>query len=216
MNLVFKDNKFFLIPFAIFLIAGGAFLITHTKTETHLIINHYHNSFLDTIMPYLTWLGDGWAGVILVVILLFVKLRFAIFACIAFLIESFLLQFSRRTIFHGMPRPATYFKGNPEIHWVPGVSFDYWNSFPSGHTACAFTIYFCLSILVKNNWLKFFFFFLALLTAFTRVYLSQHFFMDVYGGSILGVISALIAFFFVNTIKKNWAGQPIQKLFKRS
>ena len=213
---VFKDNKFFLIPFAIFLVCGAVFLIIHTKAETHLIINRYHNSFLDATTPYLTWLGDGWAGVILVAILLFVKLRFAIFACIAFLIESFLLQLCRNTVFHGWPRPATYFKGNPDIHWVPGVSMDYWNSFPSGHTACAFTIYFCLSILVKNNWLKFFFFLLALLTAFTRVYLSQHFFEDVYGGSILGVISASIAFFFVRMIRKDWAGQPLQKFFKRS
>ena len=213
---VFKDNKFFLIPFVLFLICGAIFLITHTKPETHLIINSYHNSFLDTTTPYLTWLGDGWAGIILVVILLFIKLRYAIFACIAFLIESFLLQLGRQTIFHGLPRPVEYFKGSDQLRLVPGVSMDHWNSFPSGHTACAFTIYFCLSILVKNNWLKFFFFSLALLTAFTRVYLSEHFFEDVYGGSILGVFSALIAFFLVRNNKKDWASQPIQKLFKRS
>src|ERR1051325_5308361 len=101
---VFKDNKFFLIPFAIFLVFGAIFLITHTKAETHLIINHYHNSFLDATTPYLTWLGDGWASVILIIILLFIKLRFAIFACIAFLIESFLLQLCRQTIFHEIGR----------------------------------------------------------------------------------------------------------------
>src|SRR5215510_9706557 len=120
---VFKDNKFFLIPFAAFLILGLVFLTCHTKTETHLIINSYHNSFLDSSISYLTWLGDGWAAVILVFILLFVKLRFAIFATTAFLIETFLLHFFRRTVFHGWPRPATYFKDNHDIHWVPGVSF---------------------------------------------------------------------------------------------
>ena len=93
---------------------------------------------------------------------------------------------------------------------------NYWNSFPSGHTACAFAIYFCLSMMVKNNWLKFFFFFLALLTAFTRVYLSQHFFMDVYGGSLVGAFSALVAYLIVLRIKKNWVEQPLQTILKRS
>ena len=213
---VFRNNKIFLVPFAAFLLFGTMFLIYNSKAETHLIINSYHNSFLDAITPYLTWLGDGWAGVILIIILIFIKLRYAILTAIAFLLETLITNLSRQTIFHGSPRPVSYFKGVHELHLVPGVSMNYWNSFPSGHTACAFAIYFCLSMMVKNNWLKFFFFFLALLTAFTRVYLSQHFFMDVYGGSLVGVISALVAYLIVLRIKKKWTEQPLQTILKRS
>ena len=36
-------------------------------------------------------------------------------------------------------------------------------------------------------------FFLALLGAYSRVYLSQHFFEDIYAGSFVGLIAALIA-----------------------
>ena len=213
---VFKDNRFFLIPFAAFIILGMVFLTCHTRAETHLIINSYHNSFLDKISPYITALGDGWTAIIVTILLVFTKLRYALLSGLAFFVASFFTQFFRRTIFHGWPRPVKYFEGIHELHFVPGVTPYSINTFPSGHTATAFAMFFCLSILVKNNFLKLLFFILALLVALSRVYLSQHFFADVYGSSLIGVFSALTAYFIVLLIKKNWPEQSLQTIFKRS
>ena len=216
MRSVFKDNRFFLIPFAAFLLIGAVFLTCHTRAETHLIINSYHNSFLDTISPYITLLGDGWTTIIVILALLFIKYRYALLTAISFLIASFFTQFLRQTIFHGWPRPVKYFEGVHELHLVPGVANYSINTFPSGHTTTAFAMFFCLSILVKNNFLKLFLFILALLVAFSRVYLSQHFFGDVYGSSLLGVFSAMVSYFFILNMKKNWPERSLQTIFKKS
>ena len=216
MTSVFKDNKFFLIPFAAFLLFGLVFLTCHNRAETHLIINSYHNSFLDKISPYITALGDGWTAVIVTLVLVFIKFRYVLLTGISFLIAAFFTQSLRHTIFQGWPRPAKYFEGIHELHLVPGVTPYSINTFPSGHTTTAFALFFCFSLLVKNNSLKLLFFILALLVAFSRVYLSQHFFGDVYGSSILGVFSALVAYYIVLNVRKDWIGQPLQKIFKRS
>jgi membrane-associated phospholipid phosphatase len=55
---------------------------------------------------------------------------------------------------------------------------------------------------VKNNFLKTGFLLLALLIGYSRIYLSQHFLEDVYGGSIVGTVTTFFIFWLA--MKKNW------------
>jgi membrane-associated phospholipid phosphatase len=205
-----------LIPYLIFLLAGTIFLLTFSRTDGHLLINSYYNSFFDFIMPYVTFLGDGTLAGIIIFILLFVKYRYALLTGIAFLFVILFTQGLRQTIFHGWPRPSTYFKDIHSLHFVPGVELHSINTFPSGHTTTAFALYFCLAVMTKNNGLKFLLFLLSLAVAYSRVYLSQHFFADVYGSSILGICSAVIAYAIIQTFQKSWTEQSLFNLFKRS
>ena len=215
MKALFRNNKVFFIPYLVFLVSGLVFMICNSRAETHLIINSYYNSFLDTISPYLTALGDGWTSVVVILFLLLIKYRYALLTGISFIVASLLVQLFRQTIFHGWPRPVKFFEGVHQLHLVPGVTIRYFNTFPSGHTATAFALFFSLSVLVKNNFLKLIFFILALAVAYSRVYLSQHFFGDVYGGSLIGMFSVFVAYYFILKIKKSWPERSLQTIFKR-
>ena len=74
-------------------------------------------------------------------------------------------------------------------------------SFPSGHTTAAFAAAFAL-LLCKNRLLGIPALILAVLIAFSRLYLYVHFPSDVLGGLILGVILAFAAHRIVNIIYK--------------
>ena len=91
-----------------------------------------------------------------------------------------------------IPRPTAFMANSCILHYVPGVKVYMAHSFPSGHTATAFAMFFMLSIISKSNYSKLFFFLSALIVGFSRVYLLQHFFIDVYFGSIVGTLFALI------------------------
>lgn len=90
------------------------------------------------------------------------------------------------------PRPATV--AIEQIRSIPGVPLQYWNSFPSGHTAIAVLCYgfIALSIntlLRKNNKIvQLCLLYLAAAMAYSRIYLGQHSLLDVSIGGILALI----------------------------
>jgi undecaprenyl-diphosphatase len=73
-------------------------------------------------------------------------------------------------------------------------------SFPSGHTASSFAVAVVLMKECKTKW-KYAALLLAILIAFSRLYVGVHYPTDVIGGLILGIIYAFIAMFIINRIK---------------
>ncbi|MGL4868462.1 MAG: phosphatase PAP2 family protein, partial [Cetobacterium sp.] len=63
-------------------------------------------------------------------------------------------------------------------------------SFPSGHTMVAFCSYSFLAFKSKNNLSKIFFFSIAILVGFSRIYLSAHWMSDVLASAIIGITIA--------------------------
>jgi membrane-associated phospholipid phosphatase len=87
-------------------------------------------------------------------------------------------------------------------------------SFPSGHSAGAFSLFFMISLILsgKRKFLGVFLFLLAMLTGYSRIYLGQHFPVDVYAGSIIGVGFTWLTYWAVNRselAKKPWANKSL-------
>lgn len=81
-----------------------------------------------------------------------------------------------------------------------GISFDNEvQSFPSGHTTVAFAFSTILAEYFDSNFSRIFFYGMASLTGFSRIYNNQHWFSDVFVGAILGISSG---FFVLNEEKK--------------
>lgn len=162
------------------------------KGELHLFINQYHNTLSDIFFKYATYLGEGLVIAIVIIALAFYKIRYALLLFSSIIFSSLMAQFFKRIIFNDIPRPKAYFEGLANLHFVEGVQVHSLFSFPSGHATLSFALCSSLAFIVKNNNIKALLLFIALLGSWSRVHLSQHFFIDIYFGSLLGVSCTLL------------------------
>ncbi len=82
---------------------------------------------------------------------------------------------------------------NEELYGFNWFDFGYIiNSFPSGHSATAFSVYVALSLLIPK--FKWFFLIFATLIALSRVALGVHYLSDVLIGSLIGATISLFLY----------------------
>jgi membrane-associated phospholipid phosphatase len=210
-----KENRSFFIPYLFILLLLLPFFFLHSKGETHLFINQYHSGFFDLFFRYMTFLGDGLFVIIPAVILLFFSLRHFVFLATAYLGSGLVAQILKRVFFEDTIRPSRYFQNSASLHFIDGVEMFGSKSFPSGHSTSAFALFLCIALISKNRTAKFICFILACLTAFSRVYLSQHFLIDIYAGSLLGSICALAFYQLFYHNERKWYAWSLKNLYKK-
>ena len=125
--------------FLIILFSGLALLPFYEKGAIELKINHFHHHILDAFFANITHLGDGLILIIPFVFFIFYKYCYLLLLAISSLIHLILVHIAKKWLFHGMPRPAEFFKDVP-FYEVPGGELHHWGSFPSGHTTTAFML----------------------------------------------------------------------------
>lgn len=199
------ENKYFYILFLTWIIIGFFLAVSFTPSELFFAVNSHHNTILDRIMP--AWSGYGRGDVIAIIlisVLLIPTFRnknyFLTTICFA-LFVTVPIYFLKQWFEH--PRPITVF-GITKVHTISWMQNLYNNSFPSGHTIGAFGFFLILSSILPNQQKPFsiLFFILALGCAYSRLYLGQHFFIDVYAGSIFSIICTTCILFFISKIKQ--------------
>ena len=208
-------REIFRTPFAIlffgFIILFIYPLLVFPKGELELLINQYHTPGFDLYFKYITNLGDGTFLAMLFVAMLFYNYYFSLVTVFFIVNQSLIVSLFKRWIFSGMPRPSLFFPEGTTLNFVDGVEVLKLNSFPSGHTATAFSLFFLLSIILgkKFSWISGLFFFLAFSVGFSRVYLMQHFVVDAWFGAIFGVVSVVLAIWVIEVF---FSEKRIQKL----
>lgn len=215
MKAIFKNNLSFLLPYLLFLLIGAVLILVNSKAQTHLAFNSFHTPFLDKLNTFTTYLGDGFTASLLILMLLAISFRSFIIAAVSNFVSALITQVLKHYVFEDVLRPKKFFEGIQQLYFVPGIDNHLYNSFPSGHTTCAFALYFSFSLMVENRFYKVLFFLLAILTGYSRVYLSQHFFEDVYAGSLIGVITTFVVYYFVHKSKKEWMERSIVSVFDK-
>lgn len=184
-------NPYFLIPFCIWVVAGGFLLAGFDKEALFTAANTHHTSSADVLMYYVTGMGEGgFISIVLLVLLGLSKFRnwwYFTTALTAGVLPALVTQYIKRSV--NAPRPLKFFNEAQWIHTLPEWPRLMEHSFPSGHTCGAFSLFCLLSFLLSQRYryAGIMFFGLALLVAYSRMYLAAHFFIDVYVGSILGV-----------------------------
>ncbi len=193
-----KANAFVFGVFVLLWISGLLLVVSYPKGGLHVVINQWHSGFFDEFFKYITWLGSGWMILLLAVVFLFGQLRHTVVFLVGNLFITIFIQVGKHLIFSTALRPVAYFKGIYALHLVDGVVMHAYNSFPSGHSATAFGIFVMLIFLIKNRGLKFLWLTVALLTAFSRVYLSQHFMVDILAGALTGTLVMFFTVYYFN------------------
>lgn len=100
-----------------------------------------------------------------------------------------------------VPRP---FLAQPDIaNEVPKATAEGW-SFPSGHAQGTTTFWSYLALKYRKLLLTITAITIILLVSFSRVYLGVHFFIDVVGGIIIGLIFPIISIYKPFPARQNW------------
>lgn len=164
----------------------------YNKGSLSLALNKLHNPAADMFFRYATWLGDGIIISAVCLLLIFIKFRYAVLTIVISFVSAWLVSLMKR--FYDEPRPAVYFKDDV-LNYVSGIELYQRLSFPSGHTAAAFTLFCLFTFFARNKNYAYLFFSLAFIVAISRVYLLQHFLVDVYFGSFFGLLFATIFYY---------------------
>ena len=185
MKQLIQQHKTFYQSWLIWFILVGLYLSFNSKAAGSLALNEIHTPVGDIFFRYITWGGDGILIGIVCFVFLFVRLRYGILLSLVSFISAFFVSLLKQ--FYDEPRPSRYFAGQ-DVNWVDGIDLYANHSFPSGHAAAAF------------------------LVAISRVYLFQHFLIDVWVGSLCGVVFGTILFhlimitpLFKNKTWHNWS-----------
>jgi len=217
----FKNNSIFYSVYLITVVFTSYFILTTPQLELHQNINQYvGNVYVNGFFKYITHLGDGLFLILIALIFLFFDVKKSIILLLSYAIAGGFTQFLKEAFFNFEMRPFFYhsFHDFP-LKIVDGVDMHSQNSFPSGHATAAFCLFTFLSFYAKEIKFKFLLIFLAIVVAFSRVYLSQHFIEDITVGSIIGTGFTTLLIYsiyykkFLN--KLNHLEKPIYQLFKK-
>ncbi len=182
-----KQNQVFFLTYLFLLSASLIILALYSQTDLFLAINHHGSDLLDGFFLAWTWLGNGLTMIVSGVAFLLVKFRYSIMVLMAYAYTSLSVQLLKRVF--DAPRPVQFFQGEKNIRLVPGLEMHHWHSFPSGHAVTAFALATVLAFMVPPRY-KRYTWILAVAAAgaaYSRVYLAQHFVLDIVAGSVLGV-----------------------------
>jgi len=210
--------RWFLFPSLVVLLFGTILSITVPRELIHMKINGWHTPFLDQLFKLWTLLGDGWVVLMIVLIPLGIKIRYSLVLFAGYTISGLAAQLIKRLFFSETARPVKYFEFNGidyDLYLVPGVEMHGWHSFPSGHTATAFGVLFGLSLILQSRFGQFVAFILATGVGYSRMYLSQHFLMDVTAGAFVGLMGGYIGWWWIERYEKEWLNRSLPKLLIR-
>lgn len=196
MKQFLRNSGPYLAAYALLLVGMAAALWAMPKDALHLWLNGHHTAGLDAFFRLFT----RWAEWPLYALMLGVMLkRYDITAYYALAEVSATVVVQVVKWAANMPRPITYFADSEAFQqiMVEGVRMHRWHSFPSGHTQTFFVFATVVALLIANRaplqpWLRrwvlpLLMLCFASLGGYSRIYLSQHFLLDVCVGSLIAV-----------------------------
>jgi membrane-associated phospholipid phosphatase len=198
-------KNYFVALFFLFLLSIGI-----EKGIDIVWINGNHSPTLDYFFRVYTNVGDGLLLVPVVLALIFVRFQYAVMAVTASTFLGLIISVFKQLLFTNAPRPRAYMN-NELIHFVPGVSVHSIHSFPSGHTATAFCLALLIAYAFRNQWVTIITLVCALLVGYSRIYLAQHFLIDVAAGAIIGSFTTFtVCLVFETNVLPSWMYRKIK------
>lgn len=176
------------------------------KEDLFLLLNQDLGSSADFFFKYFTHAGDGIFWVPVALYFIFYKRKLLPLVLSAIILSTLLVQTGKKIIYPNEARPTAAIESTLQspIHTVKGVTVHSNNSFPSGHTTTAFSLFLLGCLLLPYTYFWLIGFTAALLAGYSRIYLAQHFPLDVGAGIICAYITVFLSLQIQNRFNKRW------------
>lgn len=186
-----KEEKNFAVITFMYALACLFFSLSFVRgTEVTYVTSHYSETF-HTFFAYVTQIAEL-PGIILFILLVVLKDRKQLihYTLIALLTALTITTF-KHLIFSSSDRPRAWALQQHIVLPADASNLLHF-SFPSGHTAFAFCLMYCLVILYNERKFTFLFLSIAFLVGLSRVYLLAHFVIDTGIGALIGLTMGII------------------------
>ncbi len=185
------------------LVAIALFIFTFLlgNISFFLILNFNGGNLLDIFFSNFTKLAEVFPWLVALIFVLIYRKEFLVFLVCVFLISTILSQ-GIKNILPIQARPTKAIINLSQVHTVQGVQLHSVFSFPSGHTTTAFTIFLFFVLVFNKKWIVYAGFFYALLIGYSRIYLAQHFPVDIAGGMVCAIITLYVSIFILKKFSK--------------
>lgn len=180
-------------------------------------MNQNYSDIPNSFFKYITFLGDGIIFVPVILIALFIRYEIAITAAITGVLLAVFVGVLKRQAFSHLSRPKTFFKDTYELDFIEGVEVYSHFTFPSGHTATAAAMALLLALYIRKPFATAVLAVLAILVGISRVYLAQHFWVDITYGFLTGMAITFLARWLCSGWLKNksWAQKSLKSVFTK-
>ncbi len=205
---VYKENQSFFLGYFFLLVIAVIILLTDTKAAGFILLNPYHSDFLNFVFEGITILGDGIFSVAFCLVLLLIKKRYLSFMVfLSFAASGIVTQLIK--YFVSEARPALFLQKANYPYFIDHVTLHNFHSFPSGHATSAFALVSIIAFAIKDKKYAIPLLGLGALVGYSRIYLGQHFLLDVTVGSFIGLLFAIICWIgFAKNYEKLKKKQP--------
>lgn len=182
-----KGGRVYILLTVLFALVCLSILIRADKGTIHLLMDEWHTGTNPTFFTYWTYLGDGIAFGVVVLLLLAMRQPGTVVLSTAAtgITVLIVVGFLKNLVFQDVDRPWGFFEESA-LRIIPGLEQHEHNSFPSGHTTAAFALCGILSFWINKRGISILLFVLALSIGYSRIYLNQHFLIDVFVGAVMG------------------------------
>ncbi len=183
---LYLANRTFFTYFFLWYFLVSSIIFSLSKQDAFLLTNSAHHPFLDYFFTIITQFGDGLFVIAIAFICFFLmSKRLGIAIATTYITSGLFCSLLKRSF--DLHRPAFTLQSDPDFHVISWMPLAQHNAFPSGHTTSAFALATTFALFCKNKKLGLIALLLACLTGYSRVYLGQHYWDDVWFGSMLGL-----------------------------
>ena len=174
------------------IVAFGATLLNiYSDIEFSILVNKISSKPFDVFFGVITHFGLGGLLAILAVLFLFIKYYYSILFIGVLACSGIISYVFKKILFKTSMRPLHYMADMP-LRYPEGMEAHFKYSFPSGHTMTIFAAAFLLFWTYRSYRVALITYTIAIIVGISRIYLFQHFLIDVYFGAILGITESLL------------------------
>lgn len=205
----------FLRVYGITWVLGLLLVSWFDKGQFVIWFDQLHTPVLNVLFIGLTYLGDGAALAMLCLVFLLIRYKYAIALTLIGLLQLVSVAVLKKGIFGRTPRPLAYLEEGTLTHLVPNITIHQWYSFPSGHTVTAFGLCFFIALVNEKKHIAYACVAAAWLIGLSRVYLAQHFLVDVVAGSAVGVLLTGAVYVATVQVPTFWKNEKLNRPYSR-